>query len=102
MRRLTAGFHILNMHQPAFSHDRDPVCDLLDLGQDVAGKDHRLPLSPRSWTNSSTRPRAEGSSADVGSSRIRISTGSANVWASMSFCFIPVEYVRPVDPDQAS
>ncbi len=37
--------------------------------------------------------RAEGSSADVGSSRIKICTGSLNTCASASFCFIPVEYV---------
>ena len=37
--------------------------------------------------------RAEGSSAEVGSSRIKICTGSPKTCASASFCFMPVEYV---------
>ena len=41
------GVHVLDVHQLAEPHDRDPVGDLFDLRQDMPGEDHRLTARPR-------------------------------------------------------
>ena len=42
--KAATGFHVLDVHQPPSTHDRDAVGDLLNLGQDMTGEDHGLPL----------------------------------------------------------
>ena len=72
-------------------HDGHAIGDGLDLRQDVAGENDRLAGGSGLRTRSSTTSRAEGSRAEVGSSRISMSTGSPKAWDSASFCFMPVE-----------
>ncbi len=76
----------------AVAHDQDPVAELQRLGEVVGDEDHRLAdLVVQPETSFCMSRRISGSSAENGSSNIRMSGSEANARARPTRCCMPPE-----------
>ena len=75
----------------AGADDADPVAQRLDLGQDVAGQQHRAALVACSSMHSLNTASISGSRPEVGSSSISSSTSEASAATRATFCRLPLE-----------
>ena len=78
-------------HDASLVEHRDPVTDLLDFVEQVAGEQHDVPFSASERSNWRISRIPAGSSPLVGSSRITKRGRCTSAIASPTRCFMPVE-----------